>query len=367
MSLRRIMYSHGFLCVMFFSSFWTAMVHALPAERLKPKYLSEWKLFEIGKSNISLSKGIHPYTIKTPLFTDYARKWRAFKLPKNKNIKVDDDGRLHFPEQTIIVKTFYYPRASIRSQRVSLASEGAERYWLTSIDTSDFKPIETRILLLKDGVWLPFVYLWDQDASRARLIQGGQHIPLSVKGAPGVTHFDYAIPSRPQCSECHGGFDAMGRTQPLGFEYVQVDINVSVDSRTISQVYSWEQQGLISPPPLKLKASSLPREYLHINCAHCHSRYGTANSSRLMLDRDQAAGSRIGICKPPIAAGRGALGMHYDIVPGFPQKSILLLRMQSTQTDIRMPEVGRSLVDDKGVLLISEWIQGLQASERNCH
>ena len=68
---------------------------------------------------------------------------------------------------------------------------------------------------------------------------------------------------------------------------------------------------------------------------------------------------QLGACKIPIATGRGSGDALFDIVPGAPDQSILLHRMLSTEADVAMPELGRSLVHAEGVALIRDWIASL--------
>ena len=50
------------------------------------------------------------------------------------------------------------------------------------------------------------------------------------------------------------------------------------------------------------------------------------------------------------------------IVPGDPDTSILVFRIQSTDPGTMMPQIGRSLVHKEGVALIREWITTLPGS-----
>ena len=104
------------------------------------------------------------------------------------------------------------------------------------------------------------------------------------------------------------------------------------------------------------------RAYLQANCSYCHNgeRRG-ANDGPLTLHTETDAYT-LGICKPPVAAGKAAEDEHYDIVPGHPEQSILLYRMQSTAPSIMMPEIGRSLEDVEAAELVSDWIAGLSGS-----
>jgi len=70
------------------------------------------------------------------------------------------------------------------------------------------------------------------------------------------------------------------------------------------------------------------------------------------------------VCKVPAAAGPGAGGNAYDIVPGRPEESIVVYRMASTDPEIKMPELPSLLADEFGVELISEWIAAMP--EQDC-
>jgi hypothetical protein len=65
------------------------------------------------------------------------------------------------------------------------------------------------------------------------------------------------------------------------------------------------------------------------------------------------------MCKAPVATGRGSGGLTYDIVPGQPDASILVYRINSTEPEIRMPELGRNLIHAEGLALIREWIAAM--------
>ena len=102
------------------------------------------------------------------------------------------------------------------------------------------------------------------------------------------------------------------------------------------------------------------RAWLDINCGACHNgRGGAARTSGLYLDLAQTDLHELGLCKAPVAAGRGSGGRIYGIVPGQPDASILVFRIESIEADVKMPELGRNLVDAEGVALIRQWIAQL--------
>jgi hypothetical protein len=99
------------------------------------------------------------------------------------------------------------------------------------------------------------------------------------------------------------------------------------------------------------------RSYLDVNCGHCHNPRGAADTSGLFLDMRESDPRRLGLCKPPVAAGRGSGGLAYSLLPGQPDASILSYRMRSTELDVMMPELGRTTVHREGVALIDDWIR----------
>ena len=68
----------------------------------------------------------------------------------------------------------------------------------------------------------------------------------------------------------------------------------------------------------------------------------------------------LGIMKAPVAAGSGSGQLAYDIVPGQPEASILLYRINSTEPAVMMPELGRKMIHKEGVALIRSWIASLE-------
>src|SRR5580692_2628926 len=104
------------------------------------------------------------------------------------------------------------------------------------------------------------------------------------------------------------------------------------------------------------------RAYLDINCGHCHNAKGPANTTALDLTIFGATDRYLGVCKPPVAAGRGTGDHFFDIVPGNPQDSILPYRMRSSEPGVMMPEQGRNTTHVEGVVLIEQWVSALRGA-----
>ena len=179
-------------------------------------------------------------------------------------------------------------------------------------------------------------------------------MPVTVRGQA----IDYAVPNVNQCKECHANGDAM---TPIGPKARNVDA---------PQLANWVQAELLdrAPPNERMPRSddtSAPvaaraRAYLDSNCSHCHSRTGVASNSGLYLSYTETNPTALGVGKHPVAAGRGSGGREVSIAPGHPEASIMVYRMASTEPGIAMPELGRAMVHDEGVALVSAWIAGMK-------
>jgi hypothetical protein len=80
------------------------------------------------------------------------------------------------------------------------------------------------------------------------------------------------------------------------------------------------------------------RLWLDINCAHCHQHNGPASTSGLFLGSAETDLLKIGVRKTPVAAGRGSGDLQFGILPGQPDKSILVYRMESKDPGVMMPD-----------------------------
>jgi len=85
-----------------------------------PALLSEWGVVNIKGSELRLGDGVLPYSLNTPLFTDYAHKLRTIWMPKG-SAQYREGDVLDFPVGTVISKTFYYP--AVEDEMVSKAKD----------------------------------------------------------------------------------------------------------------------------------------------------------------------------------------------------------------------------------------------------
>jgi uncharacterized repeat protein (TIGR03806 family) len=342
-----------------------------------PQALSDWGQMAVGGGQLVLGERVVPYTLNTALFTDDALKLRTVWLPEGAE-PAQYHGRevFDFPDGTVITKTFYYPRAGRDLSRVSGDGVEMQHFSGDRLDLTKVRLVETRILVLRAGQWDAVSYVWNDDQTEANLARTGAFVDLTlISAAMGQERLDYLVPNVNQCANCHNTNtpDGLG-TRPIGPKARHLNGPYDSVDDPQSQLARWQALGLLTGVPDDAPASprwtggipddpivlnAAARAYLDINCAHCHSRTGQADTSGLYLEPWEPAGANLGICKPPIAAGRGTGNRHLGIVPGNAEASIFTYRMASTRADVMMPELGRATVDEDGLALVAAWIDAM--------
>lgn len=304
-----------------------------------PRLLSDYHFFK-DSAGWQPNERVVSYQLNTPLFSDYAEKYRFLYVPPGEQAKTNGDGLLDLPVGSALIKSFGYEL--------------------------DGKPrlLETRVLLHRADGWLALPYVWNAEQTEARLKVAGQRIPVTFTDPAGRKHsIDYGVPNKNQCKECHA---LSGAVTPIGPKAR----NLTRDG----QLENFAKLGLIDAVPAvdyrvpvwgetSAPLNDRARGYLDVNCAHCHNVNGSASNSGLFLTYEETMPVRFGVNKRPVAAGRGS-GVHdFDIAPGDPDGSIMIYRLDSLEPGISMPEVGRTVVHREGVELLREWIAGMDGKD----
>jgi len=333
-----------------------------------PEKLSAWGLFQGTGWTLEPRAGVIPYELNTPLFSDYAEKYRTIWLPPGQSAAYREEEAFDLPVGTILSKTFMYP-----ADGMVPVAKGIQR----TAGNADkrFRPLETRILVHAKRGWVALPYIWNEEGTEATLEVVGSSRAVEVTHVSGEKLFvHYMIPNVNQCQGCHERNKAM---TPIGLQARHLDRDYPYDEGAENQLAKLTRVGYLRGAPA---AGAAPRNavwndpntgsveeraraYLDANCAHCHDRQGPAASAGLYLSRQEKELHRLGLCKAPVAAGRGAgKDLPFDIVPGKPERSIMVYRMDSGDPGVMMPELGRSLPHPEGVALIREWVQQMQGS-----
>lgn len=323
-----------------------------------PEKLSEWRLFLRKGENYELNRGVIPYDLNNSLFTDYALKFRTVWLPPGTEANYQEEGTFEFPQGTILSKTFYYP------------SPMEKEHSLNALPNENL--IETRLLVKTKKGWIGLPYVWNEDKSEAILeITGASKKLLRTNSQGQQITFQYHIPNMNQCKSCHMQFNGNQRlTRPIGPTAMNLNKTYPYRTGVANQLVHWQEAGYLKGAPTPEQApraaiwndhhsgtiNERARAYLDINCAHCHNPSGPAKNSRLFLNIKNEVAVHLGLCKSPVAVGNAGGGLPYAIFPGKPEKSIMIYRMNSSLPEVMMPEIGRSLIHEEGVQLISDWI-----------
>jgi len=342
------------------SSEWGAI--SVDPDAVPPHQLSKMQLVRWKDGGVEYNDGVVPYSMNTPLFSDFALKDRAIWIPDGGQASWDEGTVLDFPVGTVVMKTF-----------------------LVSPDLRDsdapLQIVETRLLIRGTSKWAAWPYIWHEDGSDAYLHVGGKvldHTFIDAHGESRTAH--YLVPQRNQCVDCHETYDDSGERalRPLGpeprlmhdgvvLERLVADgqLTGAPELSTVTPSVDWadiEARGVedLSSEEVVIAA----RDYLHVNCAHCHSPRGIEGiTSQFFLNWDNDDPFHLGICKRPGSAGEGGEDRYFDIVPGNPDASILWYRTATEDVGAMMPDIGRSLAHNTGAELIWRWIAEMESDD----
>ncbi len=339
--------------------------------------LAQYGLFEDPSDPTGGAVGGVKYDLNTPLFTDYASKHRFIFIPPGSHATYQDhnDGvtaTLDFPVGTIIAKTFSYEKDGVETM------------------------VETRLLIKRrngdDVVWMGLPYLWQTDEHGKRYaalqIEGkklsidydyGDHDP-DVDAHYAGTVGKYEVPAALHCLYCHAGDNQEPGTAPIGPKARNLNKDFDYgDEGVVNQLVHLKALGLLEGLPAnfddveRLPRWNVPgdggdtpnsdadiqhrvRAFFEVNCMHCHNPAGAGSNSGLFLDSYRKIDAHYGICKRPVAAGKGSGGRRYDIIPGDADGSILPYRLASTEAGVRMPPIARTVAQGEVINLVASWI-----------
>ena len=306
-----------------------------------PAKLSDFHLL-MGRQGETPNARVTPYSLNTPLFSDYAEKFRYAYVPAGKSIGWRAEGVLDFPIGSVLVKSFGYP-ADFRKPNENI------------------RILETRLLIRRAAGWIALPYVWNADGSDADLRRAGTRIDISWTQTDGSSKaISYAVPNVNQCKDCHG---LDGVMTPIGPKARNLSNSlftaglVKGAPKSFVHIPAWDDAASGT-------VNARARAYLDVNCGHCHNGRGAASNSGLYLTWESLAGPNLGIGKRPVAAGHGAGDLAFDVNPGHPEKSIMIYRLASIEPGTAMPELGRATAHKEGIALLSQWIQAMPMKEK---
>jgi len=289
--------------------------------------LSELNLYVGDLNNLEITPYGFEYDLHSKLFTDYATKQRFFVLPTGEKLTYNGDGLPIFPDNSIIVKTFYY---NIDDREPSLGQ----------------KIIETRLLIKIDGSWQTGDYKWNDAQTEAVLDLNGSIVPVSWIDADGDSNsINYEIPSNTDCFTCH---QTSGSMTPIGPKMRTINFNFNGSNQIQQLIDNDMLEGLADPTSVSLlpkwddptvSLDRRARAYMDINCAHCHTVGGFCEvESTLRLGYETA----------------------YEESSISERRFSILTRIQNTIPQYGMPLIGTTILHDEGVEVLIEYINSLE-------
>jgi len=376
-----------------------------------PDLLSEWDLFADIRNQVP-AEDMVPFEVTSPLFTDYALKHRFVTIRGNEGAKIqfDNEARWQSPVGTIYTKTFAYP-----ADQLTCGDDCREQLVETRLLVHVAAEDDRFGCEGGDSCWQVHVYVYDEEMTDAICTSGGAVVPVtytakecslsgdrceSADDCVGIAETcvevqaavpEYFVPDNGTCTDCHGtppdgrtlgpSTGMLNRGNAYGGTVVddQIDALVAAnllsapdvaeeDRTTFDDTNTWKDCG-----DDNLCIHDMARSYFDSNCAHCHASDGVEEKTGLWLDyfnMDPQIGDPTlpsdtdftswGVCKTPTSAGNvgncppGAIN---DIVPGNPDYSILLCRVNSVKPGEMMATVGRTEVHDEGLELLRRWVE----------
>jgi hypothetical protein len=308
---------------------------AIDAGFVEPERLSQTGLYA-NIATKTLAPGVTAFTPRWQLWSDEAVKQRYIWLPPGAQIDTSSMDVWSFPVGTKVWKEFV---------------RGGRR-------------IETR-LLQKIGPtddytdWFMVSFQWDAAETEAMAVPDG--VPDDVG------HDD--IPSRSGCRICHR--DIRTGSVVLGFSALQLDATPAIAGQP--SMASLVAAGRLSAPPtgampyFPLPTGSAVTEaafgYLHANCGNCHNAASEVHDQvpielRLPVALTTWAATPSYATTVDRPLGAGAAGATAVVEPGVPATSSVYLRMTSGGS-IKMPPLGREVIDPTGSELVRAWIASL--------
>jgi hypothetical protein len=219
------------------------------------------------------------------------------------------------------------------------------------------RPVETRAIRLGEEGFEYAVYLWDEAAEDATLLDLKKSVEVEVE-VDGEA-FTHEVPSKLECRMCHES--ELGTV--IGFRELQLGATPG-DGRA-SELQRLAKLGVFaSEPPSEPEriehddpATQSVLGYLQGNCVHCHSG-GEGSSTAFDMRHDVALENLIG------RETEGEVISGVRVVPGDPASSVVYLTLDRETEEgvvLPMPPVGVQRADVQALALFRDWIESLPA------
>jgi uncharacterized repeat protein (TIGR03806 family) len=326
-----------------------------------PPLLSQTGVFSgtNGTATLTPVPGVIPYDVNVSFWSDAAVKTRWMAVPHvganltaTEQIGFATNGEWTFPAGTVFVKHF-------------------------ELGTKESNPgirrrLETRLLVCEtNGSVYGVCYKWRPDNLDADLLSTSVSEEIPIFTAQGIRTQTWYYPSPSECLTCH----TPGSGYVLGLNTRQINRQLTYpdSGQTDNQLRTFNSLGLFSPPIIDESAiSQYPklvsltnttatvearaRSWLDANCSQCH-RPGGASHANFDARFDTPPAFQ-NIVNGPVVTSLGIPDARL-IVPHSVAQSVLYQRMHSLDPALKMPPIGRNLIDSQAAAVLADWINGL--------
>ncbi|MBW8887994.1 MAG: hypothetical protein JF616_09585 [Fibrobacteres bacterium] len=373
-----------------------------------PKTLSALGLYAVtpGKNAALIPQALR-YEVNVPQWSDGARKRHWVILKTGRHIAfTEKDDYWGYPDSAVFVEELSID---------TIPGDSSSRVlWETRVLFNKIDSLDPNSI----GGWHGVSYKWrknQQDADRVDLIHGkDDSIPVWPNGTgSGKSRAikKWHFPTIYQCWVCHrtNTADTVHERSVLGFFTAQLN-RPAPDSAGLNQLDWFFSKGILagskpaawndSPHWRGIEDSGASvdlraRSYIAANCSGCHGRRGiSAGAAMGVMDnfdfhdmqaamefRNRATGWGFGLdTVPPLyyKPNDAANVTHGDsepivpalIVPGYPEKSVLIFREKSRNTTpgdydliyMQMPPLATFEVNNPAVALLERWVREMGGS-----
>lgn len=406
-----------FLAVLGAAAVLAVASHAAPAARPDPSPFVYWDVYDTATipktlSAMQLYQGtpgrkaklipqFFRFEVNSPLWSDDAKKtrWVLTKPGRTIGFKEKDDY-WDYPDSTVFVKEFAIDTI--------VGDTNSRVLWETRVMISRKEIVDSAKGTTTD-IWYGYTYKWDKDQKDAKLLPAGMtsdSIRVWPKGLKQPSRMKkWTFPSRNQCEHCHrtSEVDGLHGRSVLGFFTAQ--LNRQHPDTGMNQLDYFFAKGLLhgqkpfpweySPRWRAIDDNSASvdmraRSYIAANCSGCHGKRGIEVGATFGVDlnydfhtmepkmefRHRTVSWPFGLDTiPPFYYPKNdpnnpkqldSLAIDPAlVVPGYPQKSVILFRQRARNTRPgdydpernQMPPLASFEVNEPATALVEKWIK----------